>query len=43
MVLKRGFTNKGEVISTAKYKNGMLDGYKRCSDGRFGNEELECQ
>jgi len=21
----------------------MLDGHKRCSDGRFGNEDLKCQ
>jgi antitoxin component YwqK of YwqJK toxin-antitoxin module len=32
----------GKLVGAAKYKNGILDGYKHCSDGRIGNEQLDC-
>ena len=37
-----GSLRSGSLRSTAKYKNGVLDGYKHCSDGRIGNESLKC-
>ena len=40
--IRKEYNNKGEVLSTAKYKNGVLDGYKRCSNGKFENEDLKC-
>ncbi len=32
----------GKVISTAMYKNNELVGDKKCMDGRFGSEDLDC-
>ena len=32
----------GKVISTAIFKNGELVGDKKCSDGRFGSNDLDC-
>ena len=33
---------KGSKSGTARYKNGDLVGYKKCNDGRVGNENLDC-
>lgn len=30
------------IIGTATYKNNKLIGYKKCTDGRVGNESLNC-
>ena len=32
----------GKVVSTAMYKNNELVGDKKCMDGRFGSEDLDC-
>jgi len=32
----------GKVVSTAMYKNDELVGDKKCMDGRFGSEDLDC-
>jgi antitoxin component YwqK of YwqJK toxin-antitoxin module len=40
--VKKEYDKQGNLISTAKYKNDVLDGYKHCSDGRLGNESLSC-
>lgn len=36
------FYKNGSLASTKTYKNGKLVGFKKCSDGRFGNENLDC-
>ena len=41
--VQNGYREDGSLVSTAKYKNGVLDGYKHCSDGRMGNESLYCR
>jgi len=38
----KGYYPDGTLQWEAKYKNGELDGYKRCTNGKFGNEDLEC-
>ena len=40
--VENAYHKDGSLLSTAKYKNGVLDGYKHCSDGRMGNESLNC-
>lgn len=37
-----GYSESGHLVSTAKYHNGALVGYKKCADGRKGNDELNC-
>ena len=32
----------GNQISISVYDSGVLKDFKRCSDGRFGNEKLVC-
>lgn len=34
--------NFGQISGTATFKDGVLIGHKKCSDGRFGNEFMEC-
>ena len=36
------YYENGKLAGTATYKNGKLAGYKKCSDGRVGNENLDC-
>lgn len=36
------YYENGKLAGTATYKNGKLVGYKKCTDGRFGNERLNC-
>ncbi len=36
------YFDSGKLAGTATYKNGKLVGYKKCTDGRFGNESLDC-
>src|SRR5574343_23849 len=38
----KGYYKNGKLAGTATYKNGKLVGYKKCTDGRFGNENLDC-
>ena len=40
--MEKEYDTRGNLISFAKYENGVLDGYKHCSDGRLGNESLSC-
>lgn len=40
-VMKWYYEN-GKLAGTANYKNGTLEGYKKCTDGRMGNENLDC-
>jgi DNA topoisomerase-2 len=37
-----GYFESGKLAGTANYKNGTLTGYKKCTDGRMGNENLDC-
>lgn len=39
---RKQYFENGKVAGTSTYKNGELIGYKKCSDGRFGNEQLQC-
>ena len=34
--------NYGQISGTATFKDDKLVGYKKCADGRFGNEFMEC-
>ena len=36
------YYENGKLAGTANYKNGTLTGYKKCTDGRMGNENLDC-
>lgn len=36
------FFRTGKIASKSKYENGILVGTKKCSDGRQGNEKLDC-
>ena len=38
--IEKEYFSSGE--STATYRNGILQGYKHCSDGRIGNDNLDC-
>ena len=52
--IRRDYLENGEVWSEYPYKNGKLNGlgkdyengtlkgYKKCTDGRMGNEHLDC-
>ena len=40
--IKNWYFESGKLAGTATYKNGALVGYKKCTDGRFGNENLDC-
>ena len=40
--IKKWYFENGKIAGTATYKNGQLVGYKKCTDGRFGNEKLDC-
>ena len=40
--VEKWYHEDGSLVSTTKYKNDVLDGYKHCSDGRMGNESLYC-
>ena len=39
---EKWYFENGKLAGTATYKNGKLVGYKKCTDGRFGNESLNC-
>jgi len=39
---KKWYFENGNLAGTATYKNGKLVGYKKCTDGRVGNENLDC-
>ena len=36
------YYENGKLAGTENYKNGTLEGYKKCTDGRMGNENLDC-
>ena len=36
------YYESGKLAGTANYKNDTLEGYKKCTDGRMGNENLDC-
>jgi antitoxin component YwqK of YwqJK toxin-antitoxin module len=40
--MEKSYNESGTLASEAKYKNGILQGNKKCRDGRFGNESLDC-
>jgi len=40
--IAKSYYESGKVASETKYKKGEIQGYKHCSDGRFGNETLDC-
>jgi antitoxin component YwqK of YwqJK toxin-antitoxin module len=40
--IEKKYYASGKLAGTATYKNGELVGYTKCTDGRFGNEELNC-
>ena len=40
--IEKEYFSSGEIKSTATYRNGILQGYKHCSDGRIGNKDLDC-
>ena len=40
--ITKWYFEDGKLAGTATYKNGKLVGYKKCTDGRFGNERLNC-
>jgi len=39
---RKWYYESGGVAGTARYVHGVLDGYMECSDGRKGNERLNC-
>lgn len=40
--VEKHYFENGTLAGTATYKNDKLVGYKKCTDGRFGNESLNC-
>lgn len=40
--ITKWYFESGKLAGTANYKNGTLTGYKKCTDGRMGNENLDC-
>ena len=40
--IEKEYFENGKLAGTATYKNGKLVGYKKCTDGRMGNENLDC-
>lgn len=42
IVWDKNYKSNYQIIGTATYKNGQLIGYKKCTDGRLGNENLDC-
>lgn len=40
--IRKWYFESGKLAGTANYKNGTLKGYKKCTDGRMGNEHLDC-
>lgn len=40
--IAKWYFENGKLAGTATYKDGKLVGYKKCTDGRFGNELLDC-
>jgi len=40
--VSKWYYENGKLAGTATYKNCKLAGYKKCSDGRVGNEKLDC-
>lgn len=40
--IRKWYFENGDIAGTATYKNGELIGYKKCADGRVGNESLDC-
>jgi len=37
------YYESGKVSGTAEYKNGEMIGYKKCTNGKLGNESLVCE
>lgn len=40
--IEKEYFEDGRLAGTSIYKNVELVGYKKCTDGRQGNEELDC-
>ena len=40
--IRKEYYESGKLAGTTTYKNGKMVGYKKCTDGRFGNESLDC-
>jgi hypothetical protein len=40
--IDKEYFRNGNLAGTATYNNGKLIGYKKCTDGRVGNEKLNC-
>jgi antitoxin component YwqK of YwqJK toxin-antitoxin module len=36
------YCESGRLASVSEYKNDVFQGYKKCADGRFGDESLDC-
>lgn len=42
ITVKKEYFEDGRLAGTSTYKNVELVGYKKCTDGRQGNESLDC-